>query len=146
MEDDKRQFQPIKINVLGDERGTDRFKTAGWISLPPTSHWRNNLTALSQRYNLYFVASHADISVYQPRFPLQKLGSKPSLTISPTVAESEARGYIDQRRPHAVNHLLTGDLGHEEILLVATDSGNVAAYHTRAIRDAIEKDPYKYNV
>ena len=29
--------------------------------------------------------------------------------------------------------------------MVATDSGNVAAYHTKTIRDAIRKDPYRYS-
>jgi hypothetical protein len=41
--------------------------------------------------------------------------------------------------------MIVGDLGSEEILLLATDSGNVAAYHTNAIQDAIEKEPYKFS-
>jgi len=145
MEADTRRLQPVKIGMTSVETGRDRFTRNEHLSLPRTSSWRNNLTALSQRYNLYMVALETSIGVYQPRFPFQKLGRKPSLTIPATLAEPNAQGYIDARQPHAINHVIVGDLGTEEILLVATDSGNIAAYHTKAIRDAIEKDPYKYS-
>jgi hypothetical protein len=145
MEADTRRLQPVKIGMTSVETGRDRFLRNEHLSLPRTSHWRNNLTALSQRYNLYFVALETSIGVYQPRFPFQKLGGKPSLTIPATLAEPKAQGYIDARQSHTINHIIVGDLGTEEILLVATDSGNIAAYHTKAIRDAIEKDPYKYS-
>lgn len=39
--------------------------------------------------------------------------------------------------------MIVGELGSEEILLLSTDSGNVAAYYTSSIQDGIEKDPYK---
>ncbi|KAI9822232.1 MAG: hypothetical protein M1832_003055 [Thelocarpon impressellum] len=48
-------------------------------------------------------------------------------------------GYIDPRRPHAINHLVVADLGDEEILLCACDDGDVIAYHTRAISAALER-------
>jgi hypothetical protein len=145
MEADTRRLQPVKIGMASVETGRDRFKRNEHFSLPRASNWRNNLTALSQHYNLYFVALETSIRVYQPTFPFQTLGAKPSLTIPPTLAEPNAQGYIDTRQSHTINHIIVGDLGTEEILLVATDSGNVAAYHTKAIRDAIEKDPYKYS-
>jgi hypothetical protein len=145
MEADTRRLQPVKIGMTSVETGRDRFKRNEHFSLPRASNWRNNLTALSQRYNLYFVALETSIQVYQPKFPFQTLGEKPSLTIPPTLAEPNAQGYIDARQSHTINHIIVGDLGTEEILLVATDSGNVVAYHTKAIRDAIEKDPYKYS-
>ena len=78
-------------------------------------------------------------------FPFQKLHQKPQLNVPPTLANATAAGYIDEWRPHGINHLMVGDLGSEEILLVATDSGNIAAYHTRAIEEAIKKDPYKFS-
>lgn len=145
MQADTRRLQPVKIGMTSVETGRDRFTRNEHLSLPQASNWRNNLTALSQRYNLYFVALETSIRVYQPRFPFQTLGEKPSLTIPPTLAEPKARGYIDTRQHHTINHIIVGDLGTEEILLVATDSGNIAAYHTKAIRDAIGKDPYKYS-
>jgi CRT10 len=36
-------------------------------------------------------------------------------------------------------------LGLEEILFLATDSGNVAAYYTASIQEGIEKEPYKFS-
>ncbi len=145
MEGDKRRLQPVKIGMTSVETGRDRFLKDEYLSLPQISRWRNNLTALSQRYNLYFVAIEANILVYQPKFPFQNLERKQSLTIPPTLAEPTAQGYIDTRRSHTINHLIVGDLGSEEILLVATDSGNVAAYHTKAVRDTIKKKPYRYS-
>ena len=145
MEADTRRVQPVKIGMSSVETGKERFTSNGLLSLPRASTWRNNLTALSQRYNLYFVALETSIRVYQPCFPFQTVGSKPCLTIPPTLAEPNAHGYIDARQSHTINHVIVGDLGTEEILLVATDSGNVAAYHTKAIRDAIKRDPYKYS-
>jgi hypothetical protein len=145
MEADTRRLQPVKIGMASVETGRDRFTRNELFWLPRASNWRNNLTALSQHYNLYFVALETSIRVYQPRFPFQTLGEKPTLTIPPTLAEPNAQGYIDARQSHTINQIIVGDLGTEEILLVATDSGNVAAYHTKAIRDAIEKDPYNYS-
>lgn len=49
-----------------------------------------------------------------------------------------ASGYISVHVPHAINRILVDDLGQEEILLLATDSGNVAAYRTEHIFAAIE--------
>jgi hypothetical protein len=40
---------------------------------------------------------------------------------------------------------LIGELGSEEILFLATDSGNIAAYHTSAIHDGIEREPYRFS-
>lgn len=145
MEDDQRTFQAVSIDMASTETGAERFVRDNLFMPPPISNWRCNLTALSRRYNLYFVASRSGIAVYQPDFPFQKLKRTPKLYIVPTLADPGARGYIDERHPHAINHLIVGDLGTEEILLAATDSGNVTAYHTRSIEDAIKRDPYKFS-
>jgi hypothetical protein len=50
-----------------------------------------------------------------------------------------ASGYIAIHIPHAINNILVGDLGHEEILLLATDSGNIAAYRIERIFAFIEE-------
>ena len=42
-------------------------------------------------------------------------------------------GYIYPRIPHGVNHLILGDLGNEEIVVLACDDGDVIAYTTRSI-------------
>jgi len=145
MEDDNRPFEPVNIRMIGRETGQERFTRHDIYGPPPVSRWRNNLTALSSRFDLYFVASRDSVAVYQPQFPLQKLGRTPQLFIPPTLAKPDASGYIDPSNPHAINHLIVGDLGTEEILLVATDSGNVTAYHTKQIREAIRKDPYRFS-
>jgi len=145
MEDDPRSFEPVHIGMTSVETGRDRFTKDEVFHLPPLSYWRNNLTGLSQRFNLYFVASRDSIAVYRPEFPFQKLHAKPRLVIPPTLANPAAHGYIDASHPHAINHLVVGDLGTEEILLVSTDSGNVAAYQTQSIEEAIRKDPYRFS-
>lgn len=51
-------------------------------------------------------------------------------------------GYIDPRHPHAVNHIVVDDLGEEEILACVCDDGDVLAYHTSAVFNALERrDP-----
>lgn len=50
----------------------------------------------------------------------------------------DATGYISAHVPHAMNNMLVGDLGQEEILLLVTDSGNVSAYRTEHVFAAIQ--------
>ena len=145
MEDDFRPFEPVNIGLTSVETGQERFTRDGAYVPPPLSYWRCNLTALSQRFNLHFVATKDTIAVYKPDFPFQRLQKLPSLLIPPALANPSAKGYIDDRVPHAVNHLIVGDLGKEEVLLIATDSGNVTAYYTRTIEEAIRKDPYRFS-
>lgn len=40
---------------------------------------------------------------------------------------------------HQVNHLITGDLGGAEILLLAYDDGDIIAYYTRHVVDFLER-------
>ena len=47
---------------------------------------------------------------------------------------------IDPRNPHAVNHMLVGDIGHEEILVVGCDDGDVIAFTTNSIQQAIQEN------
>lgn len=145
MEEDLRPFEPVKIGLTSVETGQERFTREGLCIPPPLSYWRCNLTALSQRFNLYFLATKDTIAVYKPDFPFQKLHRRPVLVIPPLLANPNARGYIDERVPHSINHLIVGDLGKEEILLLATDSGNVTAYYTKTIEAAIRKDPYRFS-
>ncbi|KIW51671.1 hypothetical protein PV05_10370 [Exophiala xenobiotica] len=145
MEDDLRSFQSVSIGLTSVESGRERFARDGLYHPPPLAYWRNNLTALSQHYNLYFVANRDSIAVYRPEFPFQKLRKLPSLLIPATLAQPLAEGYIDTYSPHTINHMIVGDLGSEEIVLVATDSGNVTAYFTKAIDEAIRRDPYRFS-
>lgn len=47
--------------------------------------------------------------------------------------EPSADGYIDPLNPHTINNILVDDLGLDEVLLLATDSGNVCGYNVEAI-------------
>ncbi|KIW27484.1 uncharacterized protein PV07_07217 [Cladophialophora immunda] len=145
MDEDIRHFESVDIGLTSIERGAERFLRDGVPCPPPVSYWRNNLTALSQRFNLYFVATRDTIVVYRPDFPFQKLHKLPALLIVPELAEYDSAGYIDPQFPHAINHLIVGDLGKEEILLLATDSGNICAYHTKSIHQVIGKNPYRFS-
>lgn len=50
------------------------------------------------------------------------------------------RGYINPSHPHAINHLIVGDLGNDEVLLLACDDGDVIAFRVRSIRQAAQRD------
>lgn len=67
------------------------------------------------------------------------MGSQAELVIKPVMKTPLADGYIDRTTPHTINAILVDDLGRDEILLLATDSGNVCGYHVEAIYSAIER-------
>ena len=46
---------------------------------------------------------------------------------------------MDQARPHAINHLIIGDIGDEEVVVVACDDGDVISYTVRSICLAIDE-------
>lgn len=145
MEHDRKGFQPVRVEMIGVESGLERFTKNGVTNLPTVSKWRNNLTALSQHENLFFIASGHCIAVYQPEFPYQTLRRVPSLLIYPELAAQRALGYLSHgiggEDGHCINHVMVGDLGSQQILLFATDSGNVEAYYTSAIAETIRRNP-----
>lgn len=61
------------------------------------------------------------------------------MIIHPAMKEPNAPGYIDRSRPHTINHIIVDDLGVDEVLLLATDSGNVTGYNVEAIFSAINR-------
>ncbi|RYP56477.1 hypothetical protein DL771_011796 [Monosporascus sp. 5C6A] len=108
--------------------------------VPQVARWRLNLTALSQVYNLYFVAYKNQIHVSRPRSCVTNtLPATPDLVLKPRPSHMSflVGGDIDRDNPHQVNHLIVGDLGDEEILLLAYDDGDVIAYYTRHIDNAL---------
>ncbi|KAI9832565.1 MAG: hypothetical protein M1819_004355 [Sarea resinae] len=121
MEDEGRGFEETNVLVSGVQKGEER-------------------TALSQTRNLYFAGYMDKIHVYRPQFPYQSLSSKPAIVLSPPVSRPGLPGYIDHRAPpHAINHLIVGDLGDDEILCCACDDGDVVAYSIRSIAHAVER-------
>ena len=108
--------------------------------LPHIARWRLNVTALSQVYNLYFVAYKNQIHVSRPRSCVTNtLPVYPDLVLKPRASamSHHVGGGIDREFPHQVNHLIVGDLGLKEILLLAFDDGDVIAYYTAQIEEAL---------
>lgn len=143
MDSSERKYEPISVEMIGLENGVDRFSKDGNVNLPSLAKWRNNLTALSHHYNLFFIAQSDKVAVYEPEFPYQILRNKPVLLISPDLANPHANGYLSSARegisPHCINHLVVGDLGSQEVLTFVTDSGNVSAYYTSSIAATIKR-------
>ncbi|CAH0049591.1 unnamed protein product [Clonostachys solani] len=128
----------------GDEKDEDEQVDAAsrsiYRSVPSMQSNRNTLTALSQLYNLYFVAYQGCIFVYRLRSGAKHaLPRHPDLQLKPP-ASDQARavgGVLDPSCGHAINHIITGHLGHEEIVLAAHDDGDVTAYKTKDVADYV---------
>lgn len=102
---------------------------------PRIAEWRSNLAALSQRENLYFAAYQSRVHVTIPRDLKQILPGNADLVLELPVSESAilVGGYIDDTRPHCVNHLIIGNLGTHEVVLMSCDDGDILAYYTHII-------------
>ncbi len=138
MDDKGRGFTAVNIAPRSYLAGQKRFPKKGDLEPPPVAWYRNNLTGLSQFHNLLFVAYTDKLHVFQPQFPAQVISTKPQLEFKLPTTQHGLAGYIDPEHPHAVNQLVVGDLGNEEILVAACDDGDVVAYSTRHILNAIE--------
>jgi hypothetical protein len=101
--------------------------------------WRCDLTALSHRYNLYFVACNDQILVYQPEFPDQSISAGPKLILAPPVSAPDLPYYMDEDDPHSITHILVDYLGNDEVLLATCDDGDVVGYRVDTIRRAIDE-------
>lgn len=77
--------------------------------------------------------------MWVPAGPCQLLGSQAEMVIKPVMKTPLADGYIDRTTPHTINAILVDDLGRDEVLLLATDSGNVCGYQVEAIYSAIDR-------
>ncbi|KAL4779985.1 hypothetical protein BJX76DRAFT_361257 [Aspergillus varians] len=134
-----RYGEGLQLRALGVEKGSERFPLKHDVSPPRISHWRCNLTALSQRRNLLFVACGHQIYVWEPAGTSQTLGTKPEMIVTPVMKETLAEGYILPDSPHEINGILVDDLGREEVLLLVTDSGNVCGYRVEAIFSVLKR-------
>ena len=107
----------------------------------PVAIWRNNLTALSQTRNLFFIAFLDYICVYTPDFPDQVVAGEPAGWIKLRASQAHLKGYIDEQSPQTANYITIKQFGDEEILLATCDSGDVIGYHVRAIEKALPQSP-----
>ncbi|KAF2865571.1 hypothetical protein BDV95DRAFT_612450 [Massariosphaeria phaeospora] len=127
----------VSCVAINAQPGSERFLSS--VEKPLLKHWRCDLTALSKKYNLYFVACDAAIHVYQPQFPNQTLSKTPALTIHPPTTSPGLKAGNDPGSPHSVNRLLVDFLGREEVLLAVCDDGDVVGYRVSEIQHALEK-------
>ncbi|KAK3336160.1 hypothetical protein B0T19DRAFT_436959 [Cercophora scortea] len=128
------QSQPQQLQQDHNETSPD----ANHQGFPRLARTRNNLTALSQRFNLYFAAYQDKIYVYQPRKTPQIL-PPPSIIIHPkrTKVARLIGGRIDKAFGHQMNHIIVGNLGNFEVVFFAYDDGDVGAYYTHDIARCI---------
>lgn len=124
-----------------DTEDTPHANSSIYGLVPSMQGYRNNLTALSQAYNLYFVAYQGHIFAYVPRsVPKQTIPQTPDLQIHPRPSKEAVvmGGTVDVVTPHTINHIITGYLGEEEIVLACYDDGDVVAYYVKDIANSIE--------
>ncbi|KAF1844902.1 uncharacterized protein K460DRAFT_100437 [Cucurbitaria berberidis CBS 394.84] len=116
---------------LGSRRFPDRNDR------PKIKPWRCDLTALSQLYNLYFLACNDTIHVYQPSFPSQKLSKEPELVLHPPISNFATGSGVDPQDPHSITRILVDYLGREEVLLATCDDGDVVGYRIKVIHETL---------
>ncbi|TGJ86642.1 hypothetical protein E0Z10_g2129 [Xylaria hypoxylon] len=123
-DDDLVETDSLTGDDSDEDDGNDEFNGD---KVPPIAHFRLNLTALSQRYNMYVAAYRNTIHVSRVRSCVDNaLPARPDLMFRPPMSQEAGKvgGYIDHNMPHQMNHLIIGDLGNEEILLLACDDGD----------------------
>ncbi|CAD6445846.1 9cbdcb83-0be9-4bd8-9298-e053c3add996 [Sclerotinia trifoliorum] len=98
-----------------------------------------NLAALSQKYNMYFVAYLDTIHITKPRTLKQIIPGVPDLILRLPVSKHAGRGYLNLARPHSINNMIIGNLGNKEILLFCCDDGDVTAYYTDLLAEELQQ-------
>jgi hypothetical protein len=90
---------------------------------------------------LYFAAYQGSIYVYRPRKAPHLLRREPDLILKPPrmPVSRVIKGYTDHCHGHQVNHLMVGQLGNLEILLMCFDDGDVVAYYTHHIAEYVRE-------
>ena len=139
---DRGDLKNIKITDFNYQQGSRRFSETRHP--PRLARSRNNLAAFSQYYDLCFVASRDKILVHTP-ISLEGRLLPPRSTIDVHSYNVGVPGYIDPAYPHSINQLIVADLGLEELVIVATDDGDVVAYMARSIRNEIYDRGRAYN-
>lgn len=67
----------------------------------------------------------------------------PDLVLSPRASPlaRHVGGHIDRHNGHQANHVITGFLGYEEVLLAAFDNGDVVGYYMRDLAYYVAHSP-----
>ncbi|KAI5245863.1 hypothetical protein E4T43_02952 [Aureobasidium subglaciale] len=148
----RRPFKEVSLNVTGAQSVKDRFpnRKRDHREDTRTSNVPCNVTGLSHVYNLYFVAYLGNIFVYEPQFPSQNIEQEPVLVIETdkrpfSPEDQEIYGVYANQGTRTINRLLVQRLGTEEVVAVVRNDGDVEAYYTRHIHQAIEKRAHDEN-
>lgn len=64
---------------------------------------------------------------------------EPAIILNPGRSNPQSKGGIDRDDPHSINNIFIDFLGHLEIIVVACDDGDVVAYYSHIIEDAIDR-------
>ncbi|KAG6051300.1 hypothetical protein E4U39_001542 [Claviceps sp. Clav50 group G5] len=104
---------------------------------PMPKEYGSNVTALLQKYNLYFSAHQATLYVYVPRNgPRPTIPRHPDARIccysTPTVP-LEAEGVNRFDAPHSIRHVVVSGFGRQEVVVLCHDDGYVTAFYTKDI-------------
>ncbi|KAI1374139.1 hypothetical protein F4677DRAFT_447783 [Hypoxylon crocopeplum] len=137
-EEDDQGSPPLPLE--GDDVSEEEAEEQD--QLPQIALWRLNLNALSQVYNIYMVAYTNRVYVCRPRSCITNaVPGQPDLVLRPRPSAMSYRvgGYMDENFPHQINHVVVGNLGDEEILLLAYDDGDVIAYYTRHLENELSR-------
>jgi hypothetical protein len=129
--------EDISVRVLSVQKGKELESALEDGKAPRFAKGRANLTALSQLYNLYFVAYLDQIHVYQPQLQ-GYFNITPSLVLEPPLIRN-LPGYMNTLRPHDINRITVGLLGNREMVIVACDDGDVVGYWTSQIVDKLDR-------
>ncbi|KAH7364436.1 hypothetical protein BKA65DRAFT_572822 [Rhexocercosporidium sp. MPI-PUGE-AT-0058] len=135
-----RFFEAVNVGNFHAQKGSQRVLGNADHDGPRIAYWRNNLTALSHDFDLYFAAHGDQIHVTKPRDLHQTLPIAPDLVLGLPRGPlgSSVSGYIDPYHPHDVNSIKVGKLGDFEILLIACDDGDLLAYYTRLLEREVK--------
>lgn len=115
-----------------------------WDDFPRVARARMNLTALSQHYDLYFVAYKGFVHVYRLGRGVKVALGEPLAILDPDMSKTEmskhVAGDINPRCPHEINHMVAGALGDQEVVVVSRDNGDVQAWYTATIAEHIQRN------
>ncbi|MCJ1439806.1 MAG: hypothetical protein MMC23_000287 [Stictis urceolatum] len=135
MAGEARSFREVDIAITSAQLWKHRFPPNDPEDAPSATSFRMNLTGISHYQNLYFVAYGAQIYVYRPEFPTEKLG-KCLFRWSPT--PTGIIGIQTMPTQHCINQLLISDLGNDEVISTAHDEGDYIVCTVRSVREAFE--------
>lgn len=135
------------ISEMLQEHGNEPYPqdfSGQWEDFPRVARARMNLTALSQHYDLYFVAYMGFVHVYRLSRGTRVALGEPEAILDPRYSKTEMSKHvsapINPGCPHAINHMVVGDLGDQEILVFCRDNGDVEAWYTATIAEYIQRN------